>query len=93
MPCMCGDLYCHSCGPAQGNSRCPECGVWTADGGCENSQQCEEATRLADEAYYTDIEEADRLAEEYWKEEDKRWQEENIPSARTAPRPSDRRKL
>ncbi len=34
MPCMCGDIQCPSCGPAQGNSRCPNCGEWT-DEGCE----------------------------------------------------------
>lgn len=28
---MCGDLYCPSCGPAQGNWRCSYCGVWQFD--------------------------------------------------------------
>jgi len=45
MPCMCGDLYCHSCGPAQGNSHCPHCGAWTADGGCLDPASCNEADR------------------------------------------------
>lgn len=40
-PCMCGDLCCRSCGPAQGNTRCPVCGVWASDGGCENPERCE----------------------------------------------------
>ncbi len=31
MTCMCGDLYCPSCGPAQGNSQCPVCGRWSYD--------------------------------------------------------------
>src|SRR5262245_16973531 len=31
MPCMCGDLYCPSCGPAQGNTRCGGCGEWFQD--------------------------------------------------------------
>jgi hypothetical protein len=35
MPCMCGDTHCSSCGPAQGNSRCPICRAW-ADDGCEH---------------------------------------------------------
>jgi len=35
MTCMCGDTHCSSCGPAQGNSRCPICRAWT-DGGCEH---------------------------------------------------------
>lgn len=30
-PCLCGDLYCPSCGPAQGNYKCDECGTWQAD--------------------------------------------------------------
>ena len=34
-PCMCGDIQCSSCGPAQGNFRCPICRVW-ADDGCEH---------------------------------------------------------
>lgn len=41
MACMCGDTYCWSCGPAQGNSKCEACGVWTADGGCEDPIGCE----------------------------------------------------
>lgn len=32
MPCMCGDLCCWSCGPAQGNERCPICGEWASEG-------------------------------------------------------------
>lgn len=40
-PCMCGDLYCMSCGPAQGNSKCPQCGTWSEDGPCQNPRQCE----------------------------------------------------
>lgn len=35
MPCMCGDTHCWSCGPAQGNSKCPICNAW-ADDGCEH---------------------------------------------------------
>ena len=33
--CMCGDTQCWSCGPAQGNYRCPICNEW-ADNGCEH---------------------------------------------------------
>ncbi len=40
MPCMCGDTYCYSCGPAQGNSQCDVCGEWSADGGCSNPEKC-----------------------------------------------------
>lgn len=39
--CYCGDLYCWSCGPAQGNIRCWICGKWSADGGCDNPKECE----------------------------------------------------
>lgn len=35
MSCMCGDLQCPSCGPAQGNWRCIICGMW-ADDPCEH---------------------------------------------------------
>lgn len=35
MPCMCGDICCPSCGPAQGNSRCQLCGEWASEG-CEH---------------------------------------------------------
>jgi len=48
MPCMCGDPYCPSCGPAQGNHRCLVCGRWTLDGSCKNKKKCRaENERLA----------------------------------------------
>jgi uncharacterized Zn finger protein (UPF0148 family) len=28
---MCGDLCCPSCGPAQGNWKCPICGTWASE--------------------------------------------------------------
>jgi len=31
MACMCGDTYCNSCGPLQGNDRCPICKQWDFD--------------------------------------------------------------
>lgn len=34
-PCMCGDTQCPSCGPAQGNWKCPICRSW-ADDCCEH---------------------------------------------------------
>lgn len=43
MSCMCGDLYCGSCGPAQGNWKCMECGAWAMDGGCADPTACEKA--------------------------------------------------
>jgi hypothetical protein len=35
MACMCGDPCCPSCGPAQGNSKCPICREWVSEG-CEH---------------------------------------------------------
>ena len=35
MPCMCGDICCPSCGPAQGNCRCSICRAWATEG-CEH---------------------------------------------------------
>ena len=35
MACMCGDICCPSCGPAQGNWRCPLCRAWASEG-CEH---------------------------------------------------------
>lgn len=35
MACMCGDYCCWSCGPAQGNWRCPICNEWASEG-CEH---------------------------------------------------------
>jgi len=40
MMCMCGDYCCRSCGPAQGNYRCPNCGIWDSDGGCQTPLAC-----------------------------------------------------
>ncbi len=31
MTCYCGDMRCWSCGPAQGNYRCPACRKWSDD--------------------------------------------------------------
>ena len=41
-PCMCGDLCCPSCGPAQGNWRCPICRAW-------KSEACEHISRRTGE--------------------------------------------
>lgn len=57
--CYCGDLYCFSCGPAQGNYRCCICRKWTLDGGCVDSESCNKqlevlakAEREFDETYH-----------------------------------------
>jgi hypothetical protein len=43
--CFCGDPYCPSCGPAQGNHYCPHCGAWSADGGCPDPASCQAAEK------------------------------------------------
>ena len=43
MTCLCGDIFCPSCGPAQGNYRCYNCGAWEVEGGCEDPEKCEAA--------------------------------------------------
>lgn len=43
MPCMCGDIRCFSCGPAQGNNRCPICRKWDDEGGCVDPLACAKA--------------------------------------------------
>lgn len=62
MSCMCGDLYCGSCGPAQGNGRCYNCGAWAMDGGCADPAACAKAEA---ELYEQEIREATE-AEAYW---------------------------
>lgn len=66
MPCMCGDLYCYSCGPAQGNFKCESCGVWTADGGCKDPEACNATVNQMYERYAVELAEEEALAKEYW---------------------------
>lgn len=57
-PCLCGDIECPSCGPAQGNTRCPICRAWAtsgcdhldADGNVLPAHQAEAERLLAEEA-------------------------------------------
>ena len=80
-PCLCGDTHCSSCGPAQGNWRCPICLAW-ADDCCDHISEetgdlkpefhaeAEEKARqeaLADEEMVKQLEDEERLAEEYWR--------------------------
>jgi len=67
-PCMCGDTQCPSCGPAQGNWKCPICNEW-ADNGCEHigedgnllpefeaeARRIAEAEYKAEQAYAYDV--------------------------------------
>lgn len=81
MACMCGDYCCPSCGPAQGNWKCPICRGWASEG-CEHltddgdgikpefmeqAKAIAVAEGLADEAYAEDLEKEALLAEEYWR--------------------------
>jgi hypothetical protein len=62
MACMCGDPYCGSCGPAQGNHKCI-CGLWTMDGGCHTLEACAEAIRKENEGwdeYYREMNEHEK---------------------------------
>lgn len=68
MACMCGDLYCGSCGPAQGNGRCGWCGAWALDGGCKDPAACEAATATSIEREEEDA----RELEQYWREQEDR---------------------
>jgi len=78
---MCGDTHCHSCGPAQGNWRCPICRAW-ADDCCEHiaddgqnlkpefleqARLIEEAEAQADNQFAADLEAEAALAEAYWR--------------------------
>ena len=71
MACMCGDSQCWSCGPAQGNFRCPICHVW-ADTGCEHldedSGQIKPEFQAAAEQKIEQEREYERL---YWEEYDR----------------------
>lgn len=71
MACMCGDLYCWSCGPAQGNSKCHICGKWDMDGGCDEPEKClaiaQEQDRAENELMAKWIEE-DRKVERFLKD-------------------------
>ena len=64
MSCLCGDLYCWSCGPAQGNYHCPYCGKWSLDGGCDDPEACAQADKE-----YSELEaQYERDLEEYYKQ-------------------------
>ena len=53
-PCMCGDPYCPSCGAAMGNIKCPHCGKWSADGGCDDPEACRVKDNAMVELQYRD---------------------------------------
>lgn len=66
-PCMCGDTCCPSCGPAQGNYRCPSCNGWISEGCDCTEEEIKEATvrqNEEDEAYARAMQEDYFLSEE-----------------------------
>lgn len=80
MACMCGDYCCWSCGPAQGNWKCPICRQWASEA-CEHladdgngikpefqaqADALAAAEAMADDAYAKQLEEDEALAEAYW---------------------------
>jgi hypothetical protein len=62
MPCMCGDICCYSCGPAQGNWRCPICGEWASEG-CKHISSRTGKLKKRYEAQAKRIDEAEAKAE------------------------------
>lgn len=71
MACMCGDLRCWSCGPAQGNYKCSQCGKWSDEGGCEQPEVCGELDRQQAEAeakYYAEMDAAEKDYEQFLRE-------------------------
>lgn len=64
--CTCGDIYCPSCGSAQGNFQCQHCGAWSIDGGCENPQKCINAdnqyAQCMAEDYQWELDNAEKIA-------------------------------
>lgn len=69
MPCMCGDTHCWSCGPAQGNWRCPICRAW-ADDGCEHIAEDSGVLRPEFEAAAADAERKERESDDAQAQED-----------------------
>ena len=65
---MCGDTYCWSCGPAQGNHKCPNCGRWSLDGPCDDPAACEKACKEQAEAEQREFEKHAEEEERYFAE-------------------------
>jgi rubredoxin len=83
---MCGDTCCPSCGPAQGNWKCPICGSWASDG-CDHIDDNGDiqpefkaeadaiaiAEAEADSRYAADLEAEAALAETHWRDQPLDW--------------------
>lgn len=73
MACMCGDTHCSSCGPAQGNWKCPICGSW-ADDGCKHVDEDtgeikKEFEAEANRLWKQEAEAEDEYYQQLWNEE------------------------
>ncbi len=77
MPCMCGDTHCPSCGPAQGNSRCPICRAWLDDG-CEHF---DENTGELKPEFHAAAEEAARAEDAFWEQYARDFDTNRFPDA------------
>ena len=69
MPCMCGDICCPSCGPAQGNWQCPICREWRSGGGCEHFDENDNPTSPEVEQQLRDIAAAEAEADNLYAED------------------------
>jgi len=72
MTCMCGDIHCGSCGPAQGHGSCAECG-WCGCDGTDHIREakCNEESIKHNKAMAEELELIWKSAEEYRKSHDK----------------------
>jgi len=67
MSCMCGDICCPSCGPAQGNWRCPICREWASEGCAhigEDGEISPEFREQAEAATLAEVKDYAKLAED-----------------------------
>jgi hypothetical protein len=73
MACMCGDYCCPSCGPAQGNWKCPVCGEWASEGckhiGVRSGKLLKRYEKAAARATKAENEYWEKYAKEFEKEE------------------------
>jgi hypothetical protein len=72
MPCMCGDICCPSCGPAQGNSKCGLCEEWASEGCIHYDEETGnyklEYQKAIEEAARKEYEEMARWSQDWEKE-------------------------
>ena len=73
MACMCGDYCCSSCGPAQGNWKCPICREWASEG-CKHISP---KTNKLYKKYEKQAAEIDRLEAEAEERMAEEWEKEN----------------